>query len=69
MKVSKYLEKSFNPITLKIVFETQTEFDAFKWAMSFNETLPEIVYGKDQHKASMLEETMTKIHDEMRKSL
>jgi hypothetical protein len=69
MKVSQHLEKNFNPITLAIVFETQTEFDTFKWAMSYNQSLPELAYSKDLFKANVLSETMTKIHNEMKKTL
>jgi hypothetical protein len=68
MKASKYLENAFNPITLKLVFETQTEFDTFKWAMSFNESLPELAYQTDGYKANILSDTMEKIHNEMKKS-
>jgi hypothetical protein len=69
MKVSQHLEKNFNPITLTIVFETQTEYDTFRWAMSYNESLPELAYKTDSYKANVLSETMTKVHNEMKKTL
>jgi hypothetical protein len=68
MKATKYLENVYNPITLKLVFETQTEFETFRWAMSYNESLSELAYPMNCYKAGVLSDTMENIHNEMKKS-
>lgn len=62
MKVTKTVDKpSFKPITLNLTFETKEEYDMFSVLLSYDVSVPNVVFKSDKEKQGNLSELMEKI--------
>lgn len=62
MKVTKAVDKpAFTPVTLNMTFETEDELELFKEMISYDVSIPSLVYGLNKTKQDKLSELMSKI--------
>ena len=55
---------TFTPRTLSITFESKEEVTLFTTMLSYNETIPGVIFKLDSFKATKLATLMTQIHNE-----
>ncbi len=70
MNVSITKQKpEFEPRTVALNFETQQQWDCFKWMCSCNLSVPETVFPKDYSRKKQLQDMLSDIHSAMRDEL
>jgi hypothetical protein len=52
--------------TLTVNFESIEEYKALQWAMTYDETIPDIVYPDDYKMKKILSDILGEIHNSMR---
>lgn len=57
--------KVFNPVTLDITFETEEELSMFEHMLSWDVSIPEIVYVKDELKQVYLSKMLQTLREKV----
>lgn len=58
---------SFSPVKLEITLENELELEVFFWMLSFDYSIPDMVYKSNEIKQEKISDIMSTLHHELRK--